>query len=207
MSIPFPDLFLPGYNQFPQDRSSKGGGVARFTKKYLQPSVRLAKFIPRQFDLLDLNLKLSSSCSFSVAGCYRPPSAPAWTLPAFSRAVAPFIRSEFVLLGDLNGDELKPADKVLQQFDSLNFHQIISLPNLYDPKNIEKAPLIDFIFHKFPHIYHSFIFCNDMSDRCFIACVRTKSSIEQNVRISYKRILQTLTLKPSFAWFVTGCMV
>lgn len=47
MSIPYPDLFLPGYNLFIQDRSSKGGGVAIFTKEYLQCSVALAKSIPK----------------------------------------------------------------------------------------------------------------------------------------------------------------
>lgn len=124
-----------------------------FTKEYLQCSVALAKSIPKQFDLLVLNIKLSNSYSFIVAGCYRPPSAPACTLMALSSAIASFIRSKFVLLGDLNWDILKPPDKVLQQFDSLNLHQIISFPNRYHPKNLEKATLIDVILtNPHPHL-------------------------------------------------------
>lgn len=61
-----------------------------------------------------------------MAGYYRPPSAPARTLAALSSALAPFTRSEPVLLGDVKWDMLKPPDKVRQQFDSLNLHQIIS---------------------------------------------------------------------------------
>lgn len=46
-SIPYPDLYLSGYNLFRQDRSSKGGGVAIFTKEYLQCTIALAKSIPK----------------------------------------------------------------------------------------------------------------------------------------------------------------
>ncbi|CAB1352462.1 unnamed protein product, partial [Coregonus sp. 'balchen'] len=40
------DVNLSGYNLFRQDRSSKGGGVAIFTKEHLQCSVVSTKFSP-----------------------------------------------------------------------------------------------------------------------------------------------------------------
>lgn len=50
--------------------------------------------------------------------------------------------SPMVLLGDLNWDMLKPSENVLQQFDSLNLHQIIIHPTRYDPNTTDKATLI-----------------------------------------------------------------
>jgi exonuclease III len=70
------DVNLSGYKLFWQDRSSKGGGVAIFTKDHLQCSVVSTKSGLKQFDLRVLSIKLSSSL-LSMAGCYRPPSAPA----------------------------------------------------------------------------------------------------------------------------------
>lgn len=88
---------------------------------------------------------------------------------------------------------LKPPDRVLQQFDSLNLHQIISLPTRYDPKTPEKATLIDVIFTNSPHMYQSGVFCSDISDHCFIACVQSNCSAKQPVQISCKRILKNLS--------------
>ena len=82
----------------------------------------LAKSIPKQFDLLIIQIRLSNNFSITVAGCYHPPSAPACALEALSRALAPFTRSELVLLGDLNWDMLRPPEKVTQQLYSLNLH-------------------------------------------------------------------------------------
>ena len=92
---------LPGYNLFQQDRSSKGGGVAIFTKDHLQCSVVSTKSVPIQFDLLVLSINISNSSLLTVAGCYRPLSAPACTLPALSSLLALDTKSEFVLLGEL----------------------------------------------------------------------------------------------------------
>ena len=52
---------LPGYNLFQQDRASKGGGVAIFTKDHTQCLVVSTKSVPKQFDLLVLSIKLSNT--------------------------------------------------------------------------------------------------------------------------------------------------
>ena len=136
------DVNLSGYNLFRQDRSSKCGGVAIFTKEHLQCSVASVvstKSVPKQFDLLVLSIKLSNSSLLTVAGCYCPPSAPACTLPALSSLLTPYTKSEFILLGDLNRDNLKPPDQVLKQWDSLNLSQIITNPTRYHSKHPEKG--------------------------------------------------------------------
>lgn len=84
-SIFYSEVLLPGYNPFWQDRSSKGESVAIFTKEHLQCSIALAKSIPKQFDLLVLNIKLSNSYSLSVDGCCRLPSASAWYLSSIKQ--------------------------------------------------------------------------------------------------------------------------
>ena len=107
------DVNLSGYNLFQQDRSSKGGGVAIFTKDHLQCSVVSTTSVPKQFDLLVLSIKLSKSSLLTFAGCYCPPSEPAL-----------YTKSEYILPSDW--DMLKPPDQVLKQWDSLNlsdYHQ------------------------------------------------------------------------------------
>ncbi|CAB1345036.1 unnamed protein product, partial [Coregonus sp. 'balchen'] len=81
----------------------------------------------------------------TVAGCFRQPSPPACTLPSLSFLLAPYTMSEFLLLGDLNWDMLKPPDQVLKQWDSLNLSQMITNPTRYDSKHPEKATLLDAI--------------------------------------------------------------
>ena len=100
---------------------------------------------PKQFDVLVLSIKLSNSSLLTFTGCYHHPSAPSCTLPALNSLLAPYTKSEFVLLGDLNRDILKPPDQVLKQFDSLNLSQIITNPTRYDSKHPEKATLLDVI--------------------------------------------------------------
>ena len=50
------DVYLSDYNLFRQNRSSKGGGVAIFTKDHLQSSFVSTKSVPKQFDLLVLSI-------------------------------------------------------------------------------------------------------------------------------------------------------
>ena len=114
------DVDLSSYNLFLQNRSSEGGGVAIFNKEHLQCSVVSTKSVPKQFDFLVLRIKLSNNSLLTVAGCYWPPSAPACTLNALCSLLSPYTKSEFVLLGDLNWDMLKPPDQDLLQWDSLN---------------------------------------------------------------------------------------
>ena len=85
-----------------------------------------------------------------VAGCYHPPWAPACTLPALSSLLAPYTKSEFFLLVDLNWDMLKPPDQVVKHWDSLNLSQIITNFTRYDSKHPEKATLLDVILTNNP---------------------------------------------------------
>ena len=189
-SVPSSNINISGYNLFRQDRSTRGGGVAIYFKDHLHCSLLLAKSIPKQYDLLVTQLKLSNNFSLTVIGCYRPPKAPACTLEALSSDLAPFTNSELVLLGDLNWNMLDPPDNVLQQFDSFNLHQIIAHPTRYDPKSQEKYTLIDVILTNAPHMYQSGVFCRDISDHCNIACIRKNITVKQPITISHKRSLK-----------------
>ena len=73
-SIANPDIFIPGYNVFRQDRATKGGGVALYVKDHLQCTVALSKSVPKLLELLVLKIKLCNNFSLSVAVCYRPPT-------------------------------------------------------------------------------------------------------------------------------------
>ena len=146
------DVNLSVYNLFRQDRSSKGSGVAIFIKEHLQCLFVSTKFVPKQCHFLVLSITLSNRSLLTVAGCYRPPSALGSTLPALSSFLAPYTKSEFVLLGDLNWDMHKPPDQVLKQWDSLNLSQIITNPKRYDSKHPEKATLLNVILTNNPDI-------------------------------------------------------
>ena len=141
------------------------------------------KSVPKQFDLLVLSIKLSNSSLLTVARCYRPPSAPACTLPALSSLLAPYTKSEFVLLGDLNWDLLKPPDQVLKQWDSLNLSQIITNLTRYDSKHPEKATLLNVILTNNHDRYQSGVLCNDLS-------VRNGCSVKLPVLIGHRRLLK-----------------
>jgi endonuclease/exonuclease/phosphatase family metal-dependent hydrolase len=112
---------------------------------------------------------LSNSSLLTVAGCYRPPSAPACTLNSL---LAPYTKSEYVLLGDLNWDMIKPPDQVLKQWDSLNLSQIFTNPTKDDSKHPEKATRLDVILTNNTDRHQSGVVCNDLSDHCFTACAR-----------------------------------
>ncbi|KAF3858970.1 hypothetical protein F7725_021369 [Dissostichus mawsoni] len=187
-NIPDSDIGIAGYNVFRQDRSSKAGGVVIFTKEHLQCSIATSKSVPKQFDLLIVNIKLANSSTLTVAGCYRPPSAPACTLPALSTLLAPHTHYEFVLLGDLNWDMLNPPAQVQKQWDSLNLSQIILTPTRYDTKNPEKATLLDVILTNNPDRYKTGVFCSDLSDHCLIGCIRNGGTIK--VLTTHRRILK-----------------
>ncbi len=57
-SIDDSSISMVGYNIFRQDRSSKVEGVAIFVKEYLYCTKILSKSIPKQFELLILNINL-----------------------------------------------------------------------------------------------------------------------------------------------------
>ncbi len=159
-------------------------------KEHLQSSIVFRKSIPKQFDLLILNIKPTKNSSLTVAGCYHPPSAPSCTLPTLSSLLAPYTKSEFVLLGDLNWDMLQRPAQVLSQWDSLNLSQIITTPTRFDPNNPDKATLIDVILTNNPDRYSSDVFCNDLSDHCFTACLQNGGIMKQPAIITQRRRLK-----------------
>ena len=101
-----PEISIPNYNVFRQDRTAKGGGVTIYCKDSLKSSVILSKSVPKQFELLLLQIHLSRNKSLTVAACYRPPSAPSCALDTICELISPHLSSELVLLGDLNWDML-----------------------------------------------------------------------------------------------------
>lgn len=181
---------VPGYNIFRQDRSTKGGGVAIYCKDSLQCSVILSKSVSKQFELLLLKISLSRNHSITVAGCYRPPSAPACSLTALSEIIAPHICSEFVLLGDLNWDMLNPPLSLQLQLDALNLSQIINAPTRFQSKSMDNGTLIDVILTNIPSKYTSAVFCQGLSDHCCIACTRNGTITKRPPLIIYKRLLK-----------------
>ena len=88
---------------------------------------------------------------------------------------APYTKSEFVVLGDLNWDMLKPQ--------VLSIFQIITNTTRYDSKHPDKSTLLDVILTNNPDRYQSGVFCNDLSDHCFTACVRNGCSVKRPVLI------------------------
>jgi hypothetical protein len=80
-----PEISIPNYNIFRQDRIAKGGGVAIYCSESLQGFFILSK----QFELLLLKIHLSRNKSLTVAACYRPPSAPSCALDTICELIAP----------------------------------------------------------------------------------------------------------------------
>jgi hypothetical protein len=66
---------------------------AIFTKEHLQCSVVSTKSVPKQFHLLVLSIKLSTSSLLTVSGCYGQLSSPACTLLPL------MLSSQIVLIG------------------------------------------------------------------------------------------------------------
>lgn len=82
-------------------------------------------------------------------------------------------------MGDLNRNMPDPPDRVLLQFDSLNLTQIISKPTRCDNKGLGNASLLDVILTNTPDWYQSDVFSHDISDHCFVACIRKKRTHRQ----------------------------
>ena len=85
----YPDISIPNYNFFRQDRTAKGGGVSMYCRDSLQSSVILSRYMRKQFELLLLKIHLSRNKSLTVAACYRPPSAPSCALDTICELIAP----------------------------------------------------------------------------------------------------------------------
>jgi hypothetical protein len=51
-----PEISIPNYNIFCQDRTAKGGRISIYCRESLQSSVILSRSIPKQFELLLLKI-------------------------------------------------------------------------------------------------------------------------------------------------------
>jgi hypothetical protein len=74
-----PEIPIPVYNIFRQDRIVKGGGVAINCRDSLQIFVILSRYVPKQFELLLLKIHLSRNKSLTIViDPLQPPAVP-WT--------------------------------------------------------------------------------------------------------------------------------
>jgi hypothetical protein len=81
---------------------------------------------------------------------------------------------------------LKPPDQVLKKWDK-------SFSDYYEgmTPNTQKRLLSSmFILTNNPDRYQSGVFCNDLSDHCFTACVRNGCSGKRPVLICHRRLLK-----------------
>ena len=106
-----PEISIPNYKMFRQDRTVKGGRVVIYCRDSLQSSVIQSRSVPKHFKLLHLKIHLSINKSLTIAACYRPPSAPSCALDTICDLIVPHLSSELVLLGDLNWDMLNVQDR------------------------------------------------------------------------------------------------
>ncbi len=147
----------------------------------------------KQFDLLLLKINLSKNFFLTVAGCYRPPSAPACALPALSEIITPHTSSELISLGDLNWDMLNPPMSVQLQLDALNLSQITQVPTRFNANSVENGMLIDVSLTNRPDRYTSGVFCQGFSNHYSVACVCKGTNLRCPPLIAYKRLLKNFS--------------
>ncbi|XP_055790900.1 uncharacterized protein LOC129862869 [Salvelinus fontinalis] len=203
------EISIPNFNIFRQGRTAKGGGVAIYCRDSLQSSVMLSRSVHKKFELQLLKIQ-----SLTIAGCYRPPSSTSCALDTICELIAPHLSSEFVLLGDLNWDMLNTPAILQSKLDALNLTQIIKEPTRYSSKFVNKGTLIDIILTNLPCKYTSAVFNQDLSDHCFIACVRNGSAVKRPLkhfseqaflidlgRVSWKDIDLILSVEDAWLFF------
>lgn len=182
-------IHIGGYNAFRSDRVSKGGGVPIFVKNTFNCSLITSLSKPRSLELVAIKLNLPSGAELVVVGCYRPPSA----LPEASTLLLDSLQnlsdSELILLGDLNWDWLSPSSNALKDIcDVVHLTQLIQSPTRLNPKRMDKSTLLDIILTNAPHKYSAVgTFCNDISDHCTVACVRSCKLPKTTSRFIFKR--------------------
>uniref|UniRef100_A0A3B3DM95 Reverse transcriptase domain-containing protein n=2 Tax=Oryzias melastigma TaxID=30732 RepID=A0A3B3DM95_ORYME len=183
------DISIDGYNVYRADRLKKGGGVAIYIKAKFNASLVLSQSISKQFEFLAVKVDIGPSCSITVAGCYRPPSASKETLQSLQLLLTKLNFTELLLAGDLNWDWLTAGSDEFKSFcDSVNLSQLVNLPTRPNIKNPQKSTLIDLILTNVPHKYSSLgVFCNDLSDHCVVAVCRNTKIPKFKPRIVYKR--------------------
>ncbi|XP_064857665.1 syntaxin-binding protein 5-like [Oncorhynchus nerka] len=80
---------------------------------------------------------------------------------------------------------------VLQsKLDARNLKQMIKEPTRYNSKSVNTSTLIDIILTNLPSKYTSAVFNQDLSDHCFIVCVRNGSAVKRPPLITVKHSLK-----------------
>lgn len=191
-SITDEDINIKGYNVYRTDRPKKGGGVAIYVKTKFDASVILSESICKQLEFLALNVEIYKGLCVTVVGCYRPPSASKEALDSLKHLLSKLSYSELVLAGDLNWDWLQKASAEFKSFcDSINLTQLVHLPTQLNCKDPERSTLIDLILTNVPHKFSSLgVLCNDLSDHCAVAAIRSTKVQKSRPHIIFKRNLK-----------------
>ena len=180
---------IKDYNVFRTDRVGKGGGVAIYVKNHLDCTCIESLTKPKCFELSVIKLLLPSGSDIIVVGCYHPPAASSEATNILSNLLHNWTKSEMVLLGDLNWDwQTDLQNSFKDTCDSLCLVQLVNSPTRLNQKDLEKSTLIDVILTNAPQRFSAVgTFCNDISDHCAIACVRTCKIPKGKPRFIHKR--------------------
>lgn len=180
-------IHIDGYNIFRTDRANKGGGVAIYAKSSLVCCVVEALTKPKFFELCAIKVNLPSGSTLTVVGCYRPPLAVAGATALLFDFLNK-LPNEYIVLGDLNWDWLSSTSALRDICDALHLTQLIQSPTCLNIKCMDKSTLLDVILTNAPHKYSATgVFCNDVSDHCMVACVRSTKMIKTRPRFIFKR--------------------
>ena len=79
---------IDGYNLYRADRPKRGGGIAVYSKCKFHTQMLVTKSIPKQFEILALQVEIYMGCYVTVVGCYRPPFATKKTLDSLSDIIS-----------------------------------------------------------------------------------------------------------------------
>lgn len=195
------DVALIGFNIFRADRPKKGGGIAIYVKSHFVSQVLITQSLPKQFELLALNITLPGSQPLTVIGCYRPPSASSESFDSLTQIFSQLQFKEVLLIGDLNWDWLSSTSDDLKAYClSVNLTQMINIPTRPNSKNQEKSTLLDLVITNMSHKYSaSGIFANDLSDHCVVGVVRDTKLPKNKAVVIKKRNLRNFS-EQAFLW-------
>lgn len=172
-SVPDDVICVGGYNVYRTDQKGRAGGVAIYVSQKFSVSVLLSQSIPRQFELIALDIRVANA-PFTIIGCYRPPSAASEALSTLTEVLSKLNNSEIILFCDLNWDWLSDKSENFKlACSSLNLVQLIDSPTRLNPSKPNSDTLLDVILTNRAHKYTAIgVFANDLSDHCAIGCVR-----------------------------------
>ena len=96
VSAPDSDVLLAGYNVYRAGRVGRGGGIAIYVKCNLDVTVSISTSVLKQYECLVLNVVLGRNAILTLAGLYRPPSAPGSALCKLFELMSNYANSELL---------------------------------------------------------------------------------------------------------------